>query len=115
MKLVQLVKAIKSNIETEKKIDNTSGSKSEELRENNVESRRKEERRREELRENNEEKESKEENENNGARKNEEERDRERESESNDKINSKQDQSMKILENRTHNASDDHLDVLDVD
>ena len=115
IKLIQLVKAIKSNIETEKKLNNTSGGRYEELRENKEEKRSKEEMKSKVEKENIEEKESKE------GRKNDEERERdrgrdgERENESKNKINSKQDQSMKILENRTHNAADDHLDVLDVD
>jgi hypothetical protein len=121
VKLIQLIKAIKSNIDTEKNLNNTCGGRYEELRENkeskgSEEERKKNEgmRSREEKR-SEEEREIKEEKEINGARKNEEERESEKETASNDKINREQDQSILILQDRTQIASDDHHDVLDVD
>ena len=137
VKLIQLVKAIKSNIKIEKKLNNTSGGKGEVLRESKGAKESKEvkeceeEREKKGAKESKEGKESEEERENkdikrskeeegrkeekeiNEGRKNEENRARERESSI--KINCKQEQTIEILEDRPQFASDDHHDVLDVD
>lgn len=101
IKLIQLVKAIKSSIEIEKKLNNSRGGRREEVKES------------EEEWENKEVKRSKEEEKIDEGRMNEENRARERES--SHKINSKQEQTIEILEDRPQIASDDHHDVLDVD
>jgi hypothetical protein len=85
------------------------------LRENKEEKRSKEEKKSKEEKESKGEKENKREKENNGARKYEEGTVRARERKSYNKINMEQDQSIEILQDRTQSASDDHLDVLDVD